>query len=219
MTQHTPPSAPEPSSSAPPPAGPTDPYAEPATAASSPDPSAGRGLRRTGGWIFWISLGLTLIAAVFAIVAAFMLVRIPAQAFDSAVHVGSGTPATVELEAGENRLLLWDGGAPDACTVTSPSGSDVLLTGPPTGYGGHQPGGYGQYDYDNGGLVSAGESGNYTVECSGTTAVLVDFGDLGYALNWGLGIAVAAVVGSFTSLLLITGGVLWLVGRSQRINS
>lgn len=218
MTQHTPSSGPDPdpdSGSAPdntfhPAPGPASAYA--------PE-SPGRGLRRSGGWIFWIGLGLTLVAAAFAVVAAFMLIRVPAQAFDSAVHLGSGSSTTVELESGDTRLLLWDGGAQDACTVTSPSGSDALITGSPTGYGGHQPGGYGQYDYDHGGLVSASETGSYTVDCSAPGALLLDFGDLGQALNWGLGIAIAAVVGSLTGLLTVLGGVLWLVGRSQRINS
>jgi hypothetical protein len=182
--------------------------------------TAGVGLRRSGGWLFWIGLALSLAAAVFAIVAFANLARVPADAFRTAQPVSSPS-ATVQLESGDVRLLVWEGGTPDSCTATSPSGQDVLITDSSTSYGPRtMPGsGYPQTDdYDNGGLLTAPETGAYTVECTGTTALLLDFGDLGSAVNWGLGIAIALVVGSFTSLLVVLGGVLWLVGRSQQIN-
>lgn len=154
--------------------------------------SAGKGLRRWGGGLFWLGI-ITGIISVVAIVVSLGSI--------STDGVETQTDGVVSAEAGVlQTMVIVDGGASD-CVVTNTSGQTLTLQS------------MGAQDGAEVVQFTPDSSDGLTINCTnGASFFFIDAGMLsgfgGIALG-GLGIVIAG-------FLVILGAILWFVGRSKR---
>ncbi|HHU09323.1 MAG TPA: hypothetical protein GXZ60_04815 [Intrasporangiaceae bacterium] len=165
------------------------------------------GLRRAGGWMFFIGLAL-LILGIIGLVLGFgrAVGSFDPADFDSpTVEVAGSTP--VDLTAGATRSLSASSTSADVaatCTVTGPNGSVQVVSSEVFGE-----------TIPNLANFTAVDSGEHVIECSQPGVVLgpaIDPGDIAGA---GMILVGALLLGGLGFLLALVGAIMWLVGRSR----
>lgn len=162
-----------------------------------------------GKWMFIVGLVLTIIAAAVVFWGFRSLAGYAASIENESTVMSDGT-ATVQMESGEVRLVVAEGGEYPDCTVTLPDGSQTALDGSDE-FAGTVEGA----DVQMVGAHTATVSGEHTFSCEGTaqTSLTPPFSMsmVGAVLAAGLGFLALLPLG----LLTIVGLILWLVGRNK----
>lgn len=160
--------------------------------------TAGRGLRRWGGGLFWLGF-LILIGSVVLLIVGVRNVNL-----DNLEFTSQGS-ATIDSE----QFMAVQGSSANDCAVTSPSGVD-LPQGPSSGQ-------FNEYYFVS---VIPVESGQHTVTCvEGASYAFIDEATVTSAGGGVIAVGAAFLgflAGGFFALL---GIILWFVGRSKRKNA